>query len=315
MDQGAPDSDEVVTLEQLAAGEAGPEEAGYAKVLLDKMQPADPLPPLLTEDSTGSDMRVGKRASKRQRQVQNQESKQARAAGAVAEAAKKRPGRAPKKAALPSQAVEANAKRARTGPRDREKELGSSDLPSGWQLFIKTQRTGANKGKPHKEIFSPEGQRYLSHAAARQAWEADGHSPGTPAPGMPGSILQFTLSVADPPPGWDVLLQLPGERGGRSSVCWQSKSNRHQKRCWGQVHTTIQKTHEESEPLTPLVSEGESEEEGLGLQISSKELHGWVQEAAATASRLENRPSRQMRSALLQLRNALLSPPPDGNEA
>lgn len=47
-------------------------------------------------------MRVGKRASKRQRQVQNQESKQARAiSGTAAEPARKRLGRPPKKAALP----------------------------------------------------------------------------------------------------------------------------------------------------------------------------------------------------------------------
>ena len=230
---------------------------------------------------------------------------------------------------MQSQAVEANAKRART--RERDKDLGSSDLPPSWQLFVKSHRSSVSKGKPYKEIFSPEGQRYLSYPAvsswpplllaglvlmsashgpdgmnifeklhqpmghhtstnsclqlhtflshtsglssrealdcistlmarplsvasalnaihcsqnvsiqdqclqARQAWEADGQSPSTPAPGMPGSILQLTLSVADPPPGWDVLIQLPGERGGRSSICWQSKSDRHQKRCWGQV--------------------------------------------------------------------------------
>lgn len=46
-DLGAPDSDEVVTLEQLAAGEAGPEEAGYASSLLERIQPAETPPTLL----------------------------------------------------------------------------------------------------------------------------------------------------------------------------------------------------------------------------------------------------------------------------
>ena len=41
MDQGAPDSDQVVTLEQLAAGEAGPDEAGRARRLLEDMPPPE----------------------------------------------------------------------------------------------------------------------------------------------------------------------------------------------------------------------------------------------------------------------------------
>ena len=45
-----------------------------------------------------------------------------------------------------------------------------------------------------------------------------------------------------------------------------------------QVHTTIQNTNEESEPPIPLVSEGESEGEDLGLQMSSKELLSWVRQ-------------------------------------
>ncbi len=70
---------------------------------------------------------------------------------------------------------------------------------------------------------------------ARQAWEADGQTAGSPSVGAPGSTLQVSLTVADPPAGWDVLLQMPAESHARPTICWQSKSDRHQKRCWGQV--------------------------------------------------------------------------------
>ena len=66
---------------------------------------------------------------------------------------------------MQSQAVEANGKRART--RERDKEMGTSELPPGWQLFVKSHRSSASKGKPYKEIFSPEGQRYMSYPAVR----------------------------------------------------------------------------------------------------------------------------------------------------
>ena len=70
---------------------------------------------------------------------------------------------------------------------------------------------------------------------AKQAWEADGQPTASSAAGTPGSTLQITLNVADPPAGWDVLIQMPGERDARPIICWQSKSDWHQKRCWGQV--------------------------------------------------------------------------------
>lgn len=68
---------------------------------------------------------------------------------------------------LQSLGVESSARRVRAGPRDRERDLGGSDLPPGWQLCVKTHRSGASKGNSYKEIFSPEGQRYLSYNAVR----------------------------------------------------------------------------------------------------------------------------------------------------
>ncbi len=48
---GAPDSDETVTLEQLASGEAGPEEARRASRLLQDMPALEGLQPILASVS------------------------------------------------------------------------------------------------------------------------------------------------------------------------------------------------------------------------------------------------------------------------
>lgn len=168
---GAPESDEVVTFEDILAGAAGEQEQQAALQLLQGLPPPkqpEQVPGHEVVDPTGFDMRVGQRAATKRRKVEDweEEPPSEKRRGAVrppkAEAASR--GRAP-----------GGRGSGRTSQAARQ-PYGESPgpMPAGW---VVVKKGGEDLKKQYKRYRSPDRRMFASYSQAQQYWEALGLQP------------------------------------------------------------------------------------------------------------------------------------------